>query len=142
VEPYDSLDQAIGAVNNISYGLQAGVFTSNLQALFSAYERLRVGGVIANHASAFRTAPLLYGGTKDSGIGREGVRYAMQETTEPKGAGVICRTLGRSRQEREEKIAMIDVAHIMRLTTDRPRRPAARGPRKGTRARPSRLEQW
>jgi acyl-CoA reductase-like NAD-dependent aldehyde dehydrogenase len=84
VEPYDSLDAAISMVNDSPYGLQAGVFTSDLAALFSAYKRLQVGGVIANDAPTFRADPMPYGGTKDSGLGREGVRYAMQEMTEPK----------------------------------------------------------
>lgn len=84
IEPYDEFDEAIERVNDSSYGLQAGVFTSDAQLLFRAFEQLEVGGVIANDMSSFRIDHMPYGGVKDSGLGREGLRYAIEEMTEPR----------------------------------------------------------
>jgi acyl-CoA reductase-like NAD-dependent aldehyde dehydrogenase len=84
VEPYDEFDEAIRRVNDSPYGLQAGVFTREAQLLFRAFELLEVGGVIANEMSAFRIDHMPYGGVKDSGLGREGLRYAIEEMTEPR----------------------------------------------------------
>jgi acyl-CoA reductase-like NAD-dependent aldehyde dehydrogenase len=84
IEPYDEFDEAIERVNDSSYGLQAGVFTRDAQLLFRAFERLEVGGVIANDVSSFRIDHMPYGGVKDSGLGREGLRYAIEEMTEPR----------------------------------------------------------
>jgi acyl-CoA reductase-like NAD-dependent aldehyde dehydrogenase len=84
VEPYDEFDDAIRRVNDSSYGLQAGVFTRDAQLLFRAFEQLEVGGVIANDMSSFRIDHMPYGGVKDSGLGREGLRYAIEEMTEPR----------------------------------------------------------
>jgi len=84
VEPYDSFEQTLERVNDSPYGLQAGVFTRDLRAVFHAFDKLDVGGVIVNDVSSFRVDHMPYGGTKDSGLGREGARYAIEEMTEPK----------------------------------------------------------
>jgi acyl-CoA reductase-like NAD-dependent aldehyde dehydrogenase len=84
VEPYPDFDQALRQVNNTAYGMQAGVFTRDAKLLFQAYEELEVGGVIAGDVPSFRIDHMPYGGVKDSGLGREGLRYAIEEMTEPK----------------------------------------------------------
>jgi acyl-CoA reductase-like NAD-dependent aldehyde dehydrogenase len=84
VEPYDDFSQALRQLNHSSYGLQAGVFTRDAKLLFQAYEELEVGSVIAGDAPSFRIDHMPYGGVKDSGQGREGLRYAIEEMTEPK----------------------------------------------------------
>lgn len=84
VEPYDSFDAALKQMNNTPYGLQAGIFTADAKLLFHAYEELEVGGVIAGDVPAFRIDHMPYGGIKDSGLGREGLRYTIEEMTEPK----------------------------------------------------------
>jgi acyl-CoA reductase-like NAD-dependent aldehyde dehydrogenase len=84
VEPYDNFDQALRQVNNSPYGLQAGLFTRDAKLIFNAYEELEVGGLIAGDVPAFRIDHMPYGGIKDSGLGREGLRYAIEEMTEPK----------------------------------------------------------
>jgi succinate-semialdehyde dehydrogenase/glutarate-semialdehyde dehydrogenase len=80
--PFDTLDQAIDRVNATPFGLAAGIFTNDLQAAFEAARRLEVGGVHVNETSSSRVDLMPYGGTKDSGFGREGPRYAMLEMTE------------------------------------------------------------
>ena len=84
IVPYDTIDEAIEAVNNSNYGLQAGVFTSSLEIAHICSERLAVGGVIINDGSTFRMDNMPYGGVKDSGIGREAPQYAVREMTEEK----------------------------------------------------------
>jgi acyl-CoA reductase-like NAD-dependent aldehyde dehydrogenase len=84
VEPYDEFEEAIRRVNDSPYGLQAGVFTNDAKLLFKAFDELEVGGVIAGDMSAFRIDSMPYGGVKDSGLGREGLRYAIEEMTEPR----------------------------------------------------------
>lgn len=84
IQPYDEFDEAIRRVNDSPYGLQAGVFTRDAQLLFRAFEQIEVGGVIANDMSSFRIDHMPYGGVKDSGLGREGLRYAIEEMTEPR----------------------------------------------------------
>src|SRR5580693_5870132 len=84
VEPYKDFDHALRQVNHSAYGLQAGVFTRDAKLLFQAYEELEVGGVIAGDVPSFRIDQMPYGGVKDSGFGREGLRYAIEEMTEPK----------------------------------------------------------
>jgi acyl-CoA reductase-like NAD-dependent aldehyde dehydrogenase len=79
---YNHLDEAFGAINASPYGLQAGLFTRSNEVTFCAIRRLRVGGVIINGTSTWRTDQLAYGGVKASGIGREGPRYAIEEMTE------------------------------------------------------------
>ena len=84
VETYDTFENAIAESNNSNYGLQAGVFTQDVNRLHQAWRDLQVGGVIANDVSAFRADQMPYGGTKDSGAGREGLRFAMEEMSELK----------------------------------------------------------
>ena len=84
VEAYDDFGDALRQVNNSPYGLQAGLFTRDVKLLFSAYEELEVGGLIAGDIPTFRIDHMPYGGIKDSGFGREGLRYAIEEMTEPK----------------------------------------------------------
>jgi glyceraldehyde-3-phosphate dehydrogenase (NADP+) len=84
VEPYDDFEEAVRRVNDSLYGLQAGVFTRDTKLLFQAYEELEVGGVIAGDVPTFRIDHMPYGGVKDSGLGREGLRYAIEEMTEQK----------------------------------------------------------
>jgi acyl-CoA reductase-like NAD-dependent aldehyde dehydrogenase len=79
---YGKLEDAFAAINAGPYGLQAGIFTKSNEATFAAIRRLRVGGVIVNGTSTWRTDQLAYGGVKASGIGREGPRYAIEEMTE------------------------------------------------------------
>src|SRR5579863_5423795 len=84
VESYDDPNEAIRRINNSAYGLQAGIFTRDAKLLFTAYEELEVGAVIAGDVPTFRIDQMPYGGVKDSGLGREGLRYAIEEMTEPK----------------------------------------------------------
>jgi acyl-CoA reductase-like NAD-dependent aldehyde dehydrogenase len=84
VEPYDDFMDAIRRINESPYGLQAGVFTNDAKLLFTAFEELQVGGVIGGDMSSFRIDHMPYGGVKESGIGREGLRYAIEEMTEPR----------------------------------------------------------
>jgi acyl-CoA reductase-like NAD-dependent aldehyde dehydrogenase len=84
VEPYDDFEKTLAAVNDSPFGLQAGVFTRDLKAAFRAYEQLDVGAVVINDVPTFRVDHMPYGGAKDSGTGREGGRYAIEEMTERK----------------------------------------------------------
>jgi len=84
VYPYKNFDKALKEVNNSKYGLQAGVFTSDINKAFQAYEILDVGGVIVNDIPTFRIDHMPYGGIKESGFGREGLKYAIEEMTEMK----------------------------------------------------------
>jgi len=84
IEPYDDFKDALRQTNNSAYGLQAGIFTRDVKLLFNAYEELEVGGLIAGDVPSFRIDHMPYGGVKDSGLGREGLRYAIEEMTEPK----------------------------------------------------------
>jgi acyl-CoA reductase-like NAD-dependent aldehyde dehydrogenase len=84
IEPYDDFDSALDGVNQSRYGLQAGLFTNDSRLIFRAFDRLEVGGIIVGDVPTFRIDPMPYGGIKDSGLGREGIRYAMQEMTEPR----------------------------------------------------------
>ena len=70
--------------NDSAYGLQAGVFTKQIDWVFQAFAGLQVGGVIVNDYPMFRVDQMPYGGVKESGLGREGVRYAMEAMTEPR----------------------------------------------------------
>ncbi|MCW5621150.1 MAG: aldehyde dehydrogenase family protein, partial [Burkholderiales bacterium] len=79
---YADIEQVFNAINAGPYGLQAGIFTRSNEVSFAAIRALRVGGVIINGSSTWRTDQLAYGGVKASGIGREGPRYAIEEMTE------------------------------------------------------------
>ncbi len=84
VTPYHQFQEAIQALNQSDYGLQAGVFTQDINRVFHAFRHLEVGAVLANEIPTFRADHMPYGGVKDSGIGREGVRAAIEEMTEPR----------------------------------------------------------
>ena len=84
VTPYDDFDAALRAVNDTSLGLQAGVFTRDLGRIRLAWDNLEVGAVCINEYPTFRVDNMPYGGVKDSGLGREGVRYALEAYTEPR----------------------------------------------------------
>lgn len=84
IQPYDDFNDALAVINDSDFGLQAGVFTNNLTLAWRAYETLDVGGVIINDVPTWRADHMPYGGVKQSGIGREGVKYAIEEMTEPR----------------------------------------------------------
>lgn len=84
ITPYREFEAVLNAVNESDYGLQAGIFTNNIGRIFQAFEQLEVGAVLANEIPTFRADHMPYGGVKDSGIGREGLRYAIEDMTEPK----------------------------------------------------------
>ncbi len=84
VEPFDSVDAVVGEVNGLDYGLQAGVFTRDLDAALDVAQRLRVGAVMINDTGDFRIDAMPFGGGKRSGVGREGVPFAVDAMTEPK----------------------------------------------------------
>lgn len=81
---YEDINEAIDQANDSDYGLQSGIFTTNLQVAMHAVKRLHTGGVIINDASSFRADAMPYGGVKNSGIGKEGPRYAVEQMTELK----------------------------------------------------------
>ncbi|MCX5893345.1 MAG: aldehyde dehydrogenase family protein, partial [Deltaproteobacteria bacterium] len=80
--PFGDFTEAMALANDSDFGLQAGVFTNNLNHAWQAFETLEVGGVIINDAPIFRLDHMPYGGVKASGLGREGLRYAIEELTE------------------------------------------------------------
>jgi acyl-CoA reductase-like NAD-dependent aldehyde dehydrogenase len=82
IEPFDDFEEALDLVNDSDFGLQAGVFTGNLANAMRAWDRLEVGGVIVGDVPSFRVDNMPYGGVKQSGLGREGVRYAIEDMTE------------------------------------------------------------
>lgn len=84
VNSFENFTEAIRQVNDSEYGLQAGVYTSNLQRAFQAVKQLHVGGVMVNDIPTFRVDHMPYGGVKLSGMGREGIKYAVEEMTELK----------------------------------------------------------
>src|SRR5918996_1444948 len=84
VTSYQTFEEALEIVNDSRYGLQAGVFTSDIKRAMLAHTELVVGGVIVNDVSAYRSDQMPYGGAKESGYGREGLRYAIEEMTEPR----------------------------------------------------------
>jgi acyl-CoA reductase-like NAD-dependent aldehyde dehydrogenase len=81
---FDDFDEALAAVNDSRYGLQAGVFTRDEAKIQQAWEELDVGGVMINEVPSFRVDHMPYGGVKDSGLGREGIRWAIESMTEPR----------------------------------------------------------
>src|SRR6266508_3084500 len=84
IEPFDSVDAVVTEVNGLEYGLQAGVFTSDLDSALDVAQRLRVGAVMINDTGDFRIDAMPFGGSKRSGVGREGVPFAVDAMTEPK----------------------------------------------------------
>jgi acyl-CoA reductase-like NAD-dependent aldehyde dehydrogenase len=79
---FTNWDDAIAEVNHSKFGLQAGLFTRDIQKALDAWDDLEVGGVVINDVSSFRVDNMPYGGVKDSGLGREGIRFAMEDMTE------------------------------------------------------------
>lgn len=84
IEKVKDFDDAIEKVNASKFGLQAGVFTNDVRNIKKAHDKLEVGGVIINNVPGFRVDSMPYGGVKMSGLGREGIRYTMEEMTEPR----------------------------------------------------------
>jgi glyceraldehyde-3-phosphate dehydrogenase (NADP+) len=84
IEPYNNLEEAIQRMNSGKYGLQAGIFTRNIDEMDLAFAELDVGGVILNDAPTFRVDHMPYGGVKNSGLGREGVKYSIMDMMEAK----------------------------------------------------------
>ena len=82
LEKFDNFDDALDTVNDSDFGLQAGIFTDSLAHAHEAWNSLEVGGVVINDVPSFRVDNMPYGGVKDSGLGREGVRYAIEDMTE------------------------------------------------------------
>jgi acyl-CoA reductase-like NAD-dependent aldehyde dehydrogenase len=84
VEPYDDFEEALAEVNHSRYGLQAGLLTRDAGRILTAFRELEVGSLIVGDTPSWRLDPMPYGGVKDSGLGREGVRSAIEEMTEPR----------------------------------------------------------
>jgi acyl-CoA reductase-like NAD-dependent aldehyde dehydrogenase len=84
IEPYDDFEEALAEVNHSKYGLQAGLLTRDAGRILTAYRELEVGALIVGDSPNWRLDPMPYGGVKESGLGREGIRFAMEEMTEPR----------------------------------------------------------
>ena len=84
VTPYRQLSEAVALLNQSDFGLQAGIFTQDINKIFYVYRHVEVGAVLANEIPTFRADHMPYGGVKDSGLGREGVRAAIEDMTEPR----------------------------------------------------------
>lgn len=84
VEPFETFPEALAACNASRFGLQAGIFTRDMSRALQAFRELDYGGILINDVPTFRVDNFPYGGTKDSGFGREGIRFAMEELCEPK----------------------------------------------------------
>ncbi|MFN3414295.1 MAG: aldehyde dehydrogenase family protein, partial [Thermoanaerobaculum sp.] len=87
--PFDELEEAVNLANSVDYGLHAAIFTRSLAAAHYAIKHLECGGVIINDSTDYRLDQMPFGGIKNSGLGREGVAFALLEMTEPK---VVCFT--------------------------------------------------
>ena len=84
IEAFDDFDQAIARVNDSDFGLQAGVFTASIDHAMRAWDRIEAGGIVIGDVPSFRVDNMPYGGIKHSGLGREGVRCAIEDMTEPR----------------------------------------------------------
>jgi acyl-CoA reductase-like NAD-dependent aldehyde dehydrogenase len=84
LEPFNTFEEALAEVNHSEYGLQAGVFTRDIDHVQKAWDELQVGGVMINEIPSWRVDHMPYGGSKDSGLGREGLRWAIESMTEPR----------------------------------------------------------
>jgi glyceraldehyde-3-phosphate dehydrogenase (NADP+) len=84
LESYEYFNEAVNLLNEGRFGLQAGVFTNRIEEMDYAFYHLEVGGVVINDVPTFRVDHMPYGGVKDSGLGREGIRYAMMDMMEPR----------------------------------------------------------
>ncbi|MDP8314722.1 MAG: aldehyde dehydrogenase family protein [Candidatus Celaenobacter antarcticus] len=83
----DTLDEAIKEANDVVYGLHAGIFTNDIKTAFKAIKEIDVGGIMINDSSDYRIDGMPFGGVKNSGLGREGIKFSLMEMTEPK---VVC----------------------------------------------------
>ena len=81
---FEDFDAALREVNDSQFGLQAGVFTRDVYRAQRAWDELHVGGVVVGDVPSWRVDHMPYGGVKNSGLGREGVRWAMEDMTEPR----------------------------------------------------------
>jgi acyl-CoA reductase-like NAD-dependent aldehyde dehydrogenase len=79
---FEDFHAALDEVNDSKFGLQAGIFTRDLFKTLDAWDRLEVGGIVINDVPSYRVDNMPYGGVKDSGLGREGIRFAMEDMTE------------------------------------------------------------
>ncbi|HEY1806768.1 MAG TPA: aldehyde dehydrogenase family protein [Terracidiphilus sp.] len=84
IEPYEDFEEAVAQVNHSKYGLQAGLLTRDSGRILAAFRELEIGALIVGETPNWRLDPMPYGGVKDSGLGREGVRWAIEEMTEPR----------------------------------------------------------
>jgi acyl-CoA reductase-like NAD-dependent aldehyde dehydrogenase len=84
IEPYEDFEDALAAVNHSKYGLQSGLLTRDAGRILTAFRELEVGALIVGDTPSWRLDPMPYGGVKDSGLGREGLRSTIEEMTEPK----------------------------------------------------------
>jgi acyl-CoA reductase-like NAD-dependent aldehyde dehydrogenase len=84
IEPYDDFKTAVARINHGRYGLQAGVFTDSIAEMDYAFNNIEVGGLMINDVPTFRIDHMPYGGVKDSGLGREGLKYAILDMMEPR----------------------------------------------------------
>jgi acyl-CoA reductase-like NAD-dependent aldehyde dehydrogenase len=82
LKKFSSFDDALDMVNDSVFGLQAGIFTRDLYKAHRAWDELDVGGVVIGDVPSYRVDNMPYGGVKDSGLGREGIRFAMEDMTE------------------------------------------------------------
>ena len=82
LDPYEDFAQALNMVNDSRYGLQAGIFTSDISKIHEAWQHIEAGGIIQGDVPTWRTDPMPYGGVKGSGVGREGPAYTYRELTE------------------------------------------------------------
>jgi acyl-CoA reductase-like NAD-dependent aldehyde dehydrogenase len=84
IEPFDDFEEALAAANHSRFGLQAGLLTRDAGRILTAYRELEVGTLIVGDTPSWRLDPMPFGGVKDSGLGREGIRSAIEEMTEPR----------------------------------------------------------
>jgi acyl-CoA reductase-like NAD-dependent aldehyde dehydrogenase len=84
IEPYDDFEDALARINHSKFGLQAGLLTRDAGRILTAYRELEVGALIIGDTPSWRLDPMPFGGVKDSGLGREGIRWAIEEMTEPR----------------------------------------------------------
>ena len=99
---FTDFDAALEEVNDSKFGLQAGIFTRDLFRMFNAWDRLDVGGIVINDVPSYRVDNMPYGGVKDSGLGREGVRFAMEDMTEIRNLVIRRRDAGPPKRQMGE----------------------------------------
>jgi len=88
---YGDFKKMVAEINNSEYGLQAGLFTHRIKDIFYAFKHIETGGVMINDISTYRADHMPYGGVKKSGLGREGIKYAIEDMTEIKILGLNLR---------------------------------------------------